>query len=185
MRPDPYVMSEECVMTVHASNTSETWSGVMEAPRATPDGERTKNPPDNYVLSVVIPVYNERHTLLEILARVRAVAVPKEVLVVDDGSTDGTGDLLRDGVEGRFPDVRVFYHARNRGKGAATRTAIAEATGDFVVVQDADLEYDPREYFLLLEPLLDGRADVVFGSRFIGGGRTGSASSGTGWRTGF
>ena len=118
----------------------------------------------------MIPVYNERRTLLDILARVRAVEVPKEVILVDDGSTDGTRDLLRDEVEGQFPDVRVFYHDKNRGKGAATRTAIGHATGDFVIVQDADLEYDPREYFLLLEPLLDGRADVVFGSRFLGGG---------------
>ena len=123
-----------------------------------------------YVLSVAIPVYNEEKTLLEILARVRAVAVPKEVILVDDGSTDRTREILRTQVEGQFPDVKVCYHEKNRGKGAATRTAIAQATGDFVIVQDADLEYDPREYFALLEPLLDGRADVVFGSRFLGGG---------------
>ncbi len=127
-------------------------------------------PRRDYVLSVAIPVYNEERTLLEILERVRAVDVPKEVLLVDDGSTDGTRAILREQVEGRFPDVRVLYHDKNRGKGAATRTAIAAATGDYVIVQDADLEYDPREYFALLEPLLDGRADVVFGSRFLGGG---------------
>jgi glycosyltransferase involved in cell wall biosynthesis len=127
-------------------------------------------PGKEYVLSVVMPVYNERHTLLEIIERVRDVEIPKEIVLVDDGSTDGTRDLLKEKVEGCFPDVKVYYHERNRGKGAATRTAIGKATGDFVVVQDADLEYDPREYFALLEPLLDGRADVVFGSRFLGGG---------------
>ncbi len=127
-------------------------------------------PPRTYVLSVLVPIYNERRSLLDLLARVRAVEVPKEIVLVDDGSTDGTVELMREQIEGRFPDVRVFYHDKNRGKGAAIRTAIGEATGDFLVVQDADLEYDPREYFRLLEPLLDGRADVVFGSRFLGGG---------------
>ena len=131
---------------------------------------RLTAPPHDYVLSVLMPVYNERATLLDIIARVRAIEIPKEIILVDDGSGDGTQDLLRAEVEGRFPDVRVVYHEKNRGKGAAIRTAIAEATGDFLVVQDADLEYDPREYFALLEPLLDGRADVVFGSRFLGGG---------------
>lgn len=116
-----------------------------------------------------MPVYNERNTLLEILARVRSVELPKEIVLVDDGSTDGTRDLLRDEVEGKFPDVVVYYHDKNRGKGAATRTAISKATGDYVVVQDADLEYDPAEYFILLAPLLRGDADVVFGSRFLGG----------------
>ena len=122
------------------------------------------------LLSVLMPAYNERRTLLDIIHRVRAVDIPKELILVDDGSDDGTRELLQSEVEGRFPDVRVFYHDRNRGKGAAIRTAIAQATGDFVIVQDTDLEYDPREYPALLEPLLDGRADVVFGSRFIGGG---------------
>jgi len=143
-------------------------------PAATPTVVRAARlpgaPRKEYVLSVVMPVYNERHTLLDILDRVRAVEIPKQVILVDDGSADGTRDILKEAVEGRFPDVMVLYHDKNRGKGAATRTAIAAATGDFVVVQDADLEYDPREYFALLEPLLDGRADVVFGSRFLGGG---------------
>jgi glycosyltransferase involved in cell wall biosynthesis len=123
-----------------------------------------------YVLSVAIPIYNEEATLLQILQRVRAVPILKEVILVDDGSSDRTREILRDEVEGRFPDVQVVYHEKNLGKGAAIRTAIAAATGDYIIVQDADLEYDPREYPTLLEPLLDGRADVVFGSRFLGGG---------------
>ncbi len=144
-----------------------------EAQEASRGASHPSTPRRDYVLSVAIPVYNEARTLLELLARVRAVELPggsKEVLLVDDGSTDGTRELLRTQVEGRFPDVRVLYHPQNRGKGAATRTAIAAATGDYVIVQDADLEYDPREYPALLAPLLDGRADVVFGSRFLGGG---------------
>ena len=122
------------------------------------------------MLSVLMPVFDERATLEEIIRRVRAVDLPKEIILVDDGSTDGTRDLLRDAIEGHYPEVRVFYHPHNRGKGAAIRTAIAEATGTVCVIQDADLEYDPREYPLLLAPILDGRADAVYGSRFIGGG---------------
>jgi glycosyltransferase involved in cell wall biosynthesis len=131
---------------------------------------RMPNAPRDYCLSVVMPVYNELHTIREILERVREVEIPKEIILVDDGSKDGTRDVLKNEIEGKYPDVKVFYHEKNQGKGAATRTGIAEATGDFVVVQDADLEYDPKEYFLLLEPLLKGEADVVFGSRFLGGG---------------
>ncbi|GDX41032.1 glycosyl transferase [Armatimonadota bacterium] len=123
-----------------------------------------------YVLSVLMPVYNEKATILEIVRRVREVEIPKEVVLVDDGSTDGTRDILRNELEGKYPDVKVVFHPENRGKGAAIRTAIENATGDYLIVQDADLEYDPREYFTLLEPLLDGRADVVYGSRFLGGG---------------
>lgn len=125
---------------------------------------------EGYVLSVLIPVYNEAGTIVEILERVRAVPLRKEIILVDDGSTDGTREILREQVEGRFPDVRVFYHERNQGKGAAVRTAVEVCTGDFVIIQDADLEYDPAEYPAILGPLLDGRADVVFGSRFLGGG---------------
>lgn len=147
---------------------NENNSGAMIT--ALPKKEWPAGPWRGYLLSVVMPVYNERRTLLDILARVRAVEMPKEIVLVDDGSTDGTCDLLRRQVEGRFPDVHVLYHDHNRGKGAAIRTALAATSGDFVVVQDADLEYDPREYCLLLAPLLDGRADVVFGSRFAGGG---------------
>jgi glycosyltransferase involved in cell wall biosynthesis len=131
--------------------------------------EPTVSAPRDFVLSVVMPVYNEQHTILEIIERVRRVEVNKEIVLVDDGSRDGTRDILREQVEGKFPDVRVVYHEKNQGKGAAIRTAIAHATGDYVIVQDADLEYDPDEYFILLEPLLKGEADVVFGSRFLGG----------------
>jgi dolichol-phosphate mannosyltransferase len=121
-----------------------------------------------YRLSVAIPVYNEAATVLELLHRVLAVDVPLEILIVEDGSTDGTAELLRTEVEGRYPDVRVIYHEGNRGKGAAIVTAIAHATGDFLIVQDADLEYDPQAYRELLPALVENRADVVYGSRFLG-----------------
>ncbi len=118
-------------------------------------------------LTVVIPVYNEVHTLLSLIDRVQEVALDKDIILVDDCSTDGTRDLLR---KTTFPaNVRVLYHERNQGKGAALRTGFAAATGDVVIIQDADLEYDPQEYPKLLTPILDGRADVVFGSRFAGG----------------
>ena len=118
-------------------------------------------------LSVLIPVYNERATVAELLRRVEAVQLPvgKQIVLVDDGSTDGTRDILA-GFKGR---ATVVLHERNRGKGAAIRTALAHATGDFVIVQDADLEYDPADYPAVLGPLLDGRADAVYGSRFLGG----------------
>lgn len=119
-------------------------------------------------LSVVIPCYNERTTLGPLLDRVRACGVGDlEIVVVDDCSTDGTRELLREGLEKQAD--RVLYHDRNQGKGAALRTGFAAATGEIVLVQDADLEYDPREYPRLLRPILDGQADVVFGSRFTGG----------------
>jgi glycosyltransferase involved in cell wall biosynthesis len=133
-------------------------------------GRHLPHAPKDYCLSVVMPVYNEEHTILDILDRVRSVEIPKEIILVDDGSKDGTREILKNQVEGKYPDVKVFYHEVNQGKGAATRTAIGKATGDYVIVQDADLEYDPKEFFIMLEPLLKGEADVVFGSRFIGGG---------------
>lgn len=122
--------------------------------------------PDGFKLSVVIPVYNELQWLPEVLRRVRAVPIPKEIILVDDCSTDGTRDLLR-AIE-RDDDVRVLYQPVNQGKGAALRAGFRLATGDVVLVQDADLEYDPAEYPKLIQPIIDGRADVVFGSRFIG-----------------
>ncbi len=118
-------------------------------------------------LSILIPVYNEKATVLELLRRVEAVELPtlKEIIVVDDGSTDGTRELLT----GLGARAKVVLHERNRGKGAALRTALEHATGDFVIIQDADLEYDPADYPMMLGPLLDGRADAVYGSRFLGG----------------
>ncbi len=121
-------------------------------------------------LSVIIPVYNESQTVEQIIARVKKAPVElKEIIIVDDGSTDGTRDIL----ESNFKDdplVRVILHPVNRGKGAALRTGFAKATGDLVIVQDADLEYDPDEYPVLIAPIADGNADVVFGSRFMGAG---------------
>ncbi len=119
-------------------------------------------------LSIVIPVFNEKQTVEEILRRVLAVdiGIPKEVIVIDDGSSDGTREILQ-GID--LPQVRVLFHEKNLGKGAALHTGFAGAEGDIVLVQDPDLEYDPREYPRLLEPILDGRADVVYGSRFLGG----------------
>jgi glycosyltransferase involved in cell wall biosynthesis len=121
-------------------------------------------------LSVVIPVYNEVETIQEIVRRVQAVDLEKEIIIVDDGSTDGTREHLQ-GISLAQKNVRVFYHDRNQGKGAALRTGFELTTGDIVIIQDADLEYDPTEYPVLLGPILDGRADIVYGSRFLGGPR--------------
>ncbi len=119
------------------------------------------------ILSVVIPVYNERSTILRIIEKVCALDFVKEVIVVDDGSTDGTRELLKAGMgDGR---IRVFFHDKNRGKGAALRTGFAQATGEVVAVQDADLEYDPREFTEMIKPIAEGAADVVYGSRLTGG----------------
>lgn len=130
-------------------------------------------PPD-FLLSVIVPVYNEGQTLSSILELIRKSPVPKEIVLVDDGSTDGTRELLRQWEQeqstGAHSDLRIIYHARNGGKGAAVRTGLASALGDVVLIQDADLEYSPNDYPELLRPILEGRADVVYGSRYLSGG---------------
>jgi len=117
-------------------------------------------------VSVVIPVYNERATIEEILRRIGAVPLDKEIIVVDDGSSDGTREWLVGAHEQL--GIRLIVHDRNTGKGASLRDGFREATGDIVIVQDADLEYDPQDYPRLIEPIVSGRADVVYGSRFLG-----------------
>ena len=118
-------------------------------------------------LSVVIPVYNERDTVLELIRRVEAVPISKEIIVVDDFSTDSTRELLESLPASN--DLRVLFQPQNMGKGAALRRGFEAVTGDVVIVQDADLEYDPADYHALIQPILDEKADVVFGSRFLGG----------------
>ena len=126
----------------------------------------TDTPNNDLLLSVVIPVYNERETIEEVIRRVKAAPYRKEIVVIDDASTDGTSDFLK---TFEADDVRIFFHEKNQGKGGALATGFAETTGDIVLIQDADLEYDPADYPRLLGPILDGRADVVYGSRFLGG----------------
>ena len=120
-------------------------------------------------LSIVMPVYNEAPTLSEILSQVRAVELPgveKEILVIDDGSTDGSREILAR--EAEAGDIQTYFHPENRGKGAAVRTGIEHAGGDLIVIQDADLEYDPRDYPKLIQPIVENRVAVVYGSRFLG-----------------
>jgi glycosyltransferase involved in cell wall biosynthesis len=119
-------------------------------------------------IAVVMPIYNERATLREVVRRVLAVPLDVELICVDDGSLDGSREILSE-LQNEFPQIRVFLQPQNMGKGAALRRGIKEATGEFVIIQDADLEYDPSEYSILLQPLIDGKADVVYGSRFMGG----------------
>jgi len=123
--------------------------------------------PDDLVLSVVIPVYNEKSTIHEIVRRVRAVPIPKQIILVDDCSRDGTREILEEWSQTE-PDLSIAFHEQNRGKGAALRTGFARATGRVVIVQDADLEYDPGQYPQLIQPIVEGKADVVYGSRFVG-----------------
>lgn len=131
--------------------------------------EHSSHPdPTDLLLSVVIPVYNEVTTIDQVIATVLDVDVDKEIIVVDDHSTDGTREVLKV-LESQYANIHVWRHERNRGKGAALRTGFAKARGRFVIVQDADLEYDPAEYPKLLAPLVAGEADVVYGSRFVGG----------------
>jgi len=120
------------------------------------------------VLSVIIPVFNEAGTIEEIVRRVQAVPLDKEIIAVDDFSRDGSRDKLAE-LQESHPNLRVVYHERNQGKGCAIRTGLAHVAGDMVLIQDADLEYDPAEYPRLVRPIVEGRADVVYGSRFAGG----------------
>src|SRR6185369_1350600 len=122
-------------------------------------------------LSIVVPVYNEKDTISEIVKIVKSVSLPteiteREIILVDDCSKDGTRDILKSMID---PEIHIFYHEKNTGKGGALNTGFEKTTGDFVIIQDADLEYDPNEYPRLLKPILDDKADVVFGSRFVGG----------------
>ena len=119
-------------------------------------------------VSVIIPVYNERATLRQVVDRVLAVPLEIELICVDDGSKDGSKEILGQ-LQAEHPQIRVLFQPTNMGKGAALHRGIHEATGDFVIIQDADIEYDPAEYTVLLEPLIDGRAEVVYGSRFLSG----------------
>jgi len=121
--------------------------------------------PEGFKLSVVIPVYNEKQWVRKLVERVQVVPIPKEIILVDDCSTDGTREILRD-LSGE--GIRLYFQERNQGKGAALREGFAHVTGNVVIVQDADLEYDPAEYPRLIQPIIENRADVVYGSRFIG-----------------
>lgn len=120
-------------------------------------------------VSVIIPIYNEIDTIEEIISRVWKTGIPSEIVLVDDGSQDGTRDVLKEYEE--RDDMQVIYHSRNKGKGAAVRTGLDHASGEVIIIQDADLEYDPRDYPALLKPLEEGVADVVYGSRFLGASR--------------
>jgi glycosyltransferase involved in cell wall biosynthesis len=133
------------------------------SPRVTPFKPRDI---ESILLSVVVPVYNEEHTISAILGQIRAIDIPKEIIVVDDYSTDATRTILESEVN--HEDTRVFLHHQNLGKGGAVRTGLQHVRGDIIIIQDADLEYDPRDYHALLRPILEGRSKAVYGSRFLG-----------------
>ena len=117
-------------------------------------------------VSIIIPVYNEKNTIQQVIAQVQQAPYQKEILIVDDGSTDGTRDILQ---QSQWPEnVHIYYHEHNRGKGAGIRTAVQHASKEVIVIQDADLEYDPKDLEVVLKPIAEGKADVVYGSRFLG-----------------
>ena len=150
--------------------TARATVAVPQVPVGTTSGKSHQTvdrfaPPKELRISVVVPVYNERATLREIIRRIRVAPVAKQIILVDDASTDGTRELLK--TLEPADDLHIVLHERNRGKGAAVRTGFAHATGDIIIIQDADLEYDPRQYGRLIQPIVDGVADVVYGSRFL------------------
>ncbi len=148
-----------------ATSTPSKTGGALTTTDASPYADPNGRFP-NFKLSVIVPVYNEERTISDILARVLAVDIPKEIIVVDDFSTDGTRD--RRAIEAEFDDTIVHYHPENRGKGGAVKTGLENISGDIVLIQDADLEYDPRDYHTLLRPILEGKTKTVYGSRFLG-----------------
>ncbi len=147
----------------HLSDVQQKWQSLLGETVCRELGVYSL--PEGIHISVVVPVYNEKATVQEIVRRIRAVPIPKEIIVVDDASTDGTRDVLAS--MDRRDDLRIVLHAQNRGKGAAVRTGFAQAAGDIVIIQDADLEYDPDQYHRLIQPIVEGVADVVYGSRFL------------------
>jgi glycosyltransferase involved in cell wall biosynthesis len=146
---------------VPAMGATDTAQSASDAPAVNFTDQFT-----DFKLSVIVPVYNEARTIANILERVRAVDIPKEIIVIDDFSTDGTREQLAK--EAEQPDTFVHYHPENRGKGGAVRTGLEHVTGDVVIIQDADLEYDPRDYHVLIRPILEGKTKAVYGSRFLG-----------------
>ena len=162
-------LDEECLSRVERIlDTAEQAIAVVEREETRPSDREAHRRlvGADLKLSVIVPVYNERETVRELVARVRAVGLHHELILVDDFSTDGTRDILLE--LDKDPDIRVLMHGYNRGKGAALRTAFQRVKGDIVIIQDADLEYDPADYERLLKPIQDGDADIVYGSRFLG-----------------
>jgi glycosyltransferase involved in cell wall biosynthesis len=156
---DDEAVASTAPATATATQTTSPATGV--SPYADPNGRFPY-----FKLSVIVPVYNEERTISDILARVRAVEIPKEIIVVDDFSTDGTREQLA--IEATLPDTFVHHHPENRGKGGAVKTGLENVSGDVVIIQDADLEYDPRDYHTLVRPILEGKTKAVYGSRFLG-----------------